>query len=160
MIVMKKTNLINGQKPEFGNLEQIKILQEEGREAREKAEFNSWYRDLSEGERYFYHFTNVDMAKGMIAADVKKIEKIYHGRSVIELMIDKSTLYDRALLKGFILRLKEGYEFLIDNFKKMGADGAEELKEYTKLLKNIDENLNGEFKNIKAVDFAKIKEPV
>lgn len=140
-------NLINGQKPEFGNLAQIAILQAEQKEKEEKFDYEEWYKTLSADEKWFEAFTCVDWTMGAIQRTVEDLTKFFDGRSPLDVMIDKSTGYDKGKIKGFLLYLKEAYEELIRNFKIM-EDDREEL--YKGLLKKINIYLKTEYKNVKA----------
>jgi len=139
----QQRNLINGQKPEFGNISQIAILQKEQREREEKAEWDNMPAD----EKWFCCFVNVDCIMGMIQTKTKELERFFDGRSPIDVMFDKSTGYDKGKIKGFLLWLKEAYEALIDNFKIMGDD-REDL--YKGLLEKINVALKTEFKGVRA----------
>lgn len=136
-------NLINGQKPEFGNLEQIAILQAEQAERQAKKEWD----EMPQDEKWFCAFLNVGCTMGMIQSKVKELEQFFGGRSPIDVMVDKSTGYDRGKLKGFLLWIKDAYEVLIDNFKIM-EDDREDL--YKDLLKKVNLALKTEYKGVKA----------
>lgn len=140
-------NLINGMKPEFGNLDQIKILQKEENDLREQQEAEDWKKNATPGELWFDAFLNVDWTMGYLQTKIKEFEKFFGGRNPIEVMIDKVTGYDKSKIKAFLLILKEAYEELIKNFKIMEDDRAEL---YEGLLKKINEDLKGEYKKVKA----------
>lgn len=137
-------------KPEFGNLEQIKVLQKEENDRHEKSEYENWYKDLSPGAKAFDAFVNIDWAMGAIQETTKKVTALFNGRSPIEIMIDKSTGYDKGVLKGFLIFLEGAYEHLIKQFKIIGDD-EQEIK-YKELLKKIKVELKTEYKKVKAVD--------
>lgn len=146
-----KSNLINGMKPEFGNLEQIKILQAEENKNREEKELADFYANMSPGARAFDAFVNVDWTMGFIKNMTEQITASFNGRSPIDIMIDKATGYDKGVLKWFLMQLKESYEHLIENFKVMGDEERE--NEFKGLLIKVKEALKGEYKKVKAVDF-------
>jgi hypothetical protein len=141
---MKATNLINGQKPEFRNLE----LQREENERREMQEAEDWYKNLSPQEKWFDAFVNVDWTMGAIQEKVKELTTFFNGRSPLDIMIDKSSGYDKGRIKGFLLYLKGAYEELIRNFKIMDDDRAEL---YQGLLEKINLDLKTNYKKIKEV---------
>jgi len=143
-------NLINGQKPEFGNLEHIKVVQKEENDRREKKESEDFLKSLSPQARAFQAFVEVDFAIGIIQHLTKKITAHFNGRSPIEIMFDKGTGYDKGIIKWFLLKLQEAYEHMIPNFKLMGEEERE--KEYKGLLDNINEALNGKYKKVKPVE--------
>lgn len=145
---MKKENLINGQKPEFGNLEQIKILQNEERERREAKEAIEFYKNMTPDERSFHAMVNVDMAMCSISEMVKELSDYFQKRSPIDIMIDKATGYGKGKIKTLMLKLKEAYEFVIPEMKLAGYKDM--ATEHTALLEKINTELKGEYKKVKA----------
>lgn len=146
-----KNNLINGMKPEFGNLEQIKILHAEESKKREEKELADFYANMSPGERAFDAFVNVDWTMWFIKNMTEQVTAHFNGRSPIAIMIDKAVGYDKGVLKWFLMQLKEAYGHLIENFKVMGDEDRE--TQYKELLVKINEALKDEYKNVNAVDF-------
>lgn len=140
-------NLINGQKPEFGNIEQIKLLQKEERKIAEEKEAKMYRSQMNPMEKYIDDISNIDWIMMMISDKIKNVTEKLNGRSPIDIMIDKTTGYEKSILKDFLLFLKEGYKELIKLFKRIGD--KERHAQYVELLAKINASLETEYKSVK-----------
>lgn len=138
-------NLINGQKPEFGNLEQIKILQKELKRIEEGKDSKNYRRQMNPTEKYIDDLSNIDWAMMVIDFKTKEVTDKLHGRSPIDAIIDKVTGYEKSILKDFLLTLKDGYKELVKLFKRIGDE--ERHAQYVELLKRINHQLKTEYKS-------------
>lgn len=148
---MNNKNLINGKKPEFGNLEQIKVLQAKEREIEEEKEAKDFYNNLSADAKYCDDLFSIDWCFMVLDLNVEAIKKRLNGRDPITKMIDDCTGYEKALIKKFLLDLKEGYTELIKLFKRI--DDEERETEYKSLLDKINATLKTEYKKVKEVNY-------
>jgi|GEM_PF-4834089 hypothetical protein len=142
-------NLINGQKPEFGNLEQIKILQKEQQKIQDEKDSKDFYKNLPPLAKYIDDLASIDWIFMVIDLKKEEIKKKLNGRDPITTMIDKVTGYEKGLIKSFLLDLKEGYIELVKLFKRV--DEKEQYEQYQKLLDAVKLGLKTEYKNVKAV---------
>lgn len=73
------------------------------------------------------------------------------GRAPIIAMIDKSTGYDAAMIKQYLLDIQEGYKELVKLFKRIGDEV--QIKQYTELLAKVKTALSADFKTVKPIKY-------
>lgn len=144
-------NLINGMKPEFGNMEQIKVLQKAERAIEDEKETKNFYKNLPPSEKYIDDLASIDWVFMVIEINTKKITEKLSGRNPIDKMVDQATGYEKSLLKEFLTDLKAGYKELIKLFKRI--DDTDRAEQYKKLLEKINTNLKTEYKDIKPIKY-------
>lgn len=131
-------------KAEFGNLEQIKMLQKEAKGI-ETEKYNKTYRkNMSPLEKAIDDEANIGWSFFVIDNLIKGIKEKLSGRSPIDTMIDKATGHERAIIKEFLTNIRIAYKNLVRDFRKTGRD--EQVEIYKGLIKKIDADLKTTYK--------------
>lgn len=147
---MENSNLINGQKPEFGNVEQIRLLQKAERQIEDEKEYESLRKNMSPDEKQLDDEANIAWVFYCIDEMTKKVTARLGNRSPMDIIVDKATGYDKGVIKGFLTFLKDAYKELIKLLPKIGED--EQTEKYKALLEKIDIELKGDYKKVKATE--------
>ena len=143
-------NLINGQKPEFGNLDQIKFLQSKERVISDDLEYKIMRKNMNPLEKAIDDLANIGWSHFAIDNLVKLVTEKLSGRSPMDIAIDKATGYEKGIIKGFIIILRGHYKELVKNYRRAGDEKA--VCDYKELINKIDINLKGDFKDIKQIE--------
>lgn len=146
-------NLINGMKPEFGNLAQIKLLQAEQKSVQDEVDYKTMRKNMNPLEKCLDSHANIGWSHFAIDNLKKLVQDKLKTKHPIEQMINKATGYDKGIIKAFLINLRGHFKELVKNYRYVVEDAA--VEDYKNKIKEIDNALKTHLKDTKAIELSK-----